>query len=87
MFCARQHLKENKLLTQSQLQKMAGACFHWLITDQKVAVKAYSMYALYELGKFESWIYPELKAIISKDFPIHSAAYKSAAKKLLPKLK
>lgn len=57
--------------------------FDWLISNQKVAVKAYSMEALYFFGKHIDWIHPELKEILLKDFSKGSAGYKSRAKKVL----
>jgi len=72
--------------SDDQLQKIASATFDWLIDERKVATKAYSMRTLYLLGKRYDWIYPELKEVLSKDFPHHSAAYKAAAKQLLLKI-
>lgn len=77
---------QGNFASDAQLQKIASATFDWLIDESKVATKAYSMRALYLLGKRYDWIYPELKEILSKDFGHHSAAYKSAAKQLLRKL-
>ena len=45
------------------------------------------MRTLYNLGKHYDWIYPELKTILNKDFPNHSAAYKAVAKEVLKKIK
>lgn len=72
--------------SDEQLQKIASATFDWLIDERKVATKAYAMRALYLLGKRYDWIYPELKEVLSKDFPHHSAGYKAAAKQLLTRL-
>ncbi|RZJ65639.1 MAG: hypothetical protein EOO50_12885, partial [Flavobacterium sp.] len=47
--------------TDEQLQKIASATFDWLISESKVATKAYSMRALFLLGKRYDWIYPDLK--------------------------
>ncbi|RZJ70042.1 hypothetical protein [Flavobacterium sp.] len=69
--------------TDEQLQKIASATFDWLIDERKVATKAYAMRALFLLGKRYDWIYPDLKVVLSKDFPDHSAGYKAAAKQLL----
>lgn len=77
---------DRNFAADDQLQKIASATFDWLIDESKVATKAYSMRALYLLGKRYDWIYPELKAVLEKDFPLYSAAYKSAAKQLLARL-
>ncbi|MNX84224.1 hypothetical protein D3C86_1160160 [compost metagenome] len=91
LFSASRHLKKLKsgevFLTDNQLELMIESCFDWLITDQKVATKAYAMRALYYFGKVKDWVYPELKVILQQDYPNHSAAYKLASKEILTKLK
>ncbi|MDQ7959797.1 hypothetical protein [Flavobacterium lindanitolerans] len=91
LFSATYHLKKKKsgaiFLTDEQLELMVESCFDWLISDQKVATKAYAMRALYAFGKINDWIYPELKTILTQDYPNHSAAYKLASKEILKKLK
>ena len=82
LFLSERHSKSG-LLSESQSQAIAEQCFDWLIGDFKVAAKAYAMYALYELGKSQPWIYPELPSILHKDFAGHSAGYRAAAKKVL----
>jgi hypothetical protein len=39
------------------------------------------------LGQHYDWIHPELKTVITKDFPNHTAAYKAVAKEVLKKIK
>lgn len=73
-------------LSQEQLQKIIEADFDWLIGDTKVAAKAYAMRTLFTIGKQLDWIHPELKTILNKDYPHHSAAYKAAAREILKKL-
>jgi hypothetical protein len=75
------------LLTENQLQNCIEINFDWLITETKVATKAYAMRNLYILGKQFHWIHPELKIILEKDYNNHSAAYKAVARELLKKLK
>lgn len=74
-------------LTENQETKIIETCLDWLIQDEKVAAKVYSMRTLYNLGKKHPWINDELKIILSQDYPSHSAAYKAAAKDILRKLK
>ena len=74
-------------LTEIQEKKIIETCLDWLIQDEKVAAKAYSMRALYNFGEKNQWINEELKTILSQDYPNHSAAYKAAAKDILKKLK
>lgn len=87
MFTAKRHLKKSnpqqQFLSENQLQQISEACFDWLISDKKVASKAYAMRTLFEIGKIQDWIHPELKEILSKDFPHHSPAYKAASKDIL----
>lgn len=81
--------KENKiqkLLSESDLERMAAACFDWLIGPYKVAPKAYSMTSLYLLGNKFDWIHPELKSVLLKNYPEGSAAYKARARMILKKL-
>jgi hypothetical protein len=47
----------------------------------------YAMRTLYLLGNHYNWILPELKTIITKDYPNHSSAYKAVAKEVLKKIK
>ena len=74
-------------LSDNQETKIIETCLDWLIQDEKVAAKAYSMRALYNFGKKHPWIHEELKTILSQDYPNHSAAYKAAARDILKKLK
>lgn len=74
-------------LTENQETKIIETCLDWLIQDEKVATKAYSMRTLYNFSKNHKWINEELKTILSQDFFNHSAAYKAAAKEILKKLK
>ncbi len=78
--------KIKEKLTQNHLEKITETCFDWLITDEKVAVKAHAMQSLFLLGKDFNWIYPELKLILKKDFTSHSAAYKARARRILKKI-
>jgi hypothetical protein len=91
LFAAREHLKKVRsgsvFLSENQLNQLTEACFDWLITNTKVASKAYAMRALFEIGKLHDWIYTELREILPKDFPAHSAGYQAAAKDLLRKMK
>jgi len=82
------HYKKNEIiLSDKNLEEIIESSFDWLINDIKVASKAYSMRTLYILGLHYDWIHPELKIIITKDFPNHSAAYKAVAKEVLKKIK
>ena len=74
-------------LTENQEIKIIETCLDWLIQEEKVAAKVYSMRTLYQLSKKHPWVNEELKTILSQDFLKHSAAYRAAAKEILEKLK
>lgn len=82
------HFKKKEIhLSEKHLEEITEIAFDWLINDVKVASKAYSIRTLYVLGQHNDWIHPELKTIVTKDFPDHSAAYKAVAKEVLKKIK
>jgi len=67
------HYKEKNAEVQRYLQrphreKITEICFDWLITDQKVAPKAYAMTTLYLLGTEIDWVHPELKIILENNY-------------------
>ena len=68
-------------------ERIIELSFDYLITDQKVAAKAYSMNSLYLLGKEYNWIHRELIQILEQGFASGSAAYKARSRHLLKKLK
>ncbi|MDH7444079.1 adenylosuccinate lyase [Aquimarina sp. 2201CG14-23] len=75
-----------KQLTSTHREKITEACFDWLISDQKVAPKAYSMTSLYLLGTEFDWVHPELKITLENNYSIGSAAYKARSRMILKKL-
>ena len=78
-------LKQN--LTEVHKERIIEACFDWLINDEKVAPKAYSMNSLNLLGTEYDWVHPELVTILERDFYIQSAAFKARARHILKKIK
>ena len=81
---AAKHLSLNKI----EEQKIITNCFDWLILENgKVATKAYSIRTLFEFGKKNDWIYPELKQILTHDYMKYSSAYKAVAREVLNKIK
>lgn len=77
---------KKKYLTENQLEKITEACFDWLISDLRIAPKVNAIYTLFELGKKQDWIYPELKIILEQDAAKHSCGYKVAARETLKKI-
>ncbi|MFK7832491.1 MAG: adenylosuccinate lyase [Winogradskyella sp.] len=81
---------DNKIkthLTQPHKEKIIEACFDWMITDEKIAPKAYAMHSLFLLGRDYDWIHPELAIILERDYEIQSAGFKARARHILKKIK
>lgn len=82
--------KENQIiisaLNKTHKDTIVEACFDWMIRDEKIAVKAYSMTSLYYLGKEYDWIHDELRIILQRDYNNQSAGFKARAKHVLRKL-
>lgn len=74
-------------LTKVHKERIIEVCFDYMINDEKVAPKAYSMSTLFIFGKEFEWIYPELITILERDFSLQSAAFKARAKQILKKIK
>ena len=74
-------------LPQQSLEQMASVCFDWLLTDSKIATKAFSMQSLFYLGYKIDWIHPELKAYLQRNLSQQSAGFKSRGTKILKKLR
>lgn len=76
-----------KALKPIYQERIIETCFDWMITDQRVAVKAYAMNTLFLLGKGFDWVHPELILILERDFNSSSAAFKARARHILKKIK
>jgi hypothetical protein len=85
-FSKQENSIKNALSTKNKEQIIA-TCFDYMINDEKVAPKAYSMNTLYLFGREFEWIHPELVMILERDFQMQSAAFKARAKQILQKLK
>lgn len=72
-----QSLLAQKSLKHQHKERIIEAGFDWLITDQKVAVKAYTLTSLFWLGTEIDWVHKELKRIMEEDYASQSAAYKA----------
>lgn len=70
-------------LTKKQIDNIIEVAFDWLITPQKIAVKAYTMNTLYLLGLQIDWIHPALETIIRKDVIHQSKGCEVRGKKIL----
>ncbi len=72
-----------KALLENHMQKIIEAGFDWLITDQKIAVRAYTMATLYLFGKDHEWIHPELEHLIRTKIIHESKGCKARGRHIL----
>ena len=79
--------KTKQYLKPLHKERIVALSFDYLITDQKIAAKAYSMNTLYLLGFEYDWIHPELIMILERDYHSESAGFQARARCLLKKLK
>lgn len=75
-----------KHLTKIHIDLLIETGFDWMISDQKVAVKAYTMESLFEFGISVRWVHPELKSIIQQHFIHESPGYKACGRKIIEKI-
>lgn len=81
---------DNEIKTElrpAHREKIIEVCFDYMINDEKIAPKAYSMNCLFLLGKDYDWIHPELALILERDFHMQSAGFKARARHILKKIK
>ena len=83
----KQHPLSRKHLQAHHKELMISHCFDWLITDQKVAPKAYSMTSLFLLGTEYDWVHPELYTIMEEHYHDSSAAYKARCRHMFEAIK
>jgi len=76
-----------KHISNLHKERITEACFDWLITEQKVAPKAYSLTSLFYLGTEYEWIHPELHRIMEDDYHKGSAAYKARCRHMFENIK
>ena len=72
-----------KKLTILQIETIITTGFNWLITPQKIAVRAYTMTTLYLFGLEIAWIHPELKHLIETKIIHESKGCKARGKHIL----
>ena len=77
---------DNKIkhhLTEEHIQAILETGFDWLITPQKIAVRAYTMNTLYLFGLEQDWVHPELKHLIESKIIHESKGTKARGKHIL----
>lgn len=72
-----------RTLTQKHIDKIIETGFDWLITDQKIAVRAYTMTSLFLFGLQKKWVHPELKHLINTKIIHESKGCKARGKYIL----
>lgn len=70
-------------LTEKHIQAIVETGFDWLITPQKIAVRAYTMNTLYLFGLEQDWVHPELKHLIESKIIHESKGTKARGKQIL----
>ncbi|THD67478.1 hypothetical protein E7Z59_07395 [Robertkochia marina] len=74
-------------LNREEIKKLTAITFNWMLNELPVAVKVFSMEALFHLGKKEAWVHEELLAYIQKNYENAQPAFKARARHLMQKLK
>lgn|GEM_PF-2719230 len=76
-----------QLLHSNHRNQLLNGCFNQLITSDKAANLAFSINALYELGKEYDWVYEQLTPILQQKLDEgYSKGFQSIARKTLKKL-
>ncbi len=80
-------LEFQQLVTLENIEQIIETGFDWMITDTKVATKAYTMDTLFYFGSLPNedfdWIHSELKNIILLNSNQESSGYKAHARQIL----
>lgn len=74
-------------LTTSHIDAIIETGFDWLITPQKIAVRAYTMNTLYLFGLQKDWIHPELEHLIKTKIIKESKGCKARGTTILSLIK
>lgn len=74
-------------LIHTYKERIIEVCFDYMINDEKIAPKAYSMNTLFLFGQDFNWIHPELALILERDYQMQSSGFKARAKHILKKIK
>ena len=82
-YMSKKTTKTQQFLKELHIDAIIEAGFDWLITPQKIAVRAYTMGALYLFGLQKDWIHPELQHIISTKIIHESKGCKARGKHIL----
>jgi len=75
--------KTKEQLKETHIEAIITTGFDWLISPQKIAVRAYTMNTLYLLGLHKKWIHPELAHLIRNKIIHESAGCEARGRKIL----
>jgi len=78
---------KEQILSKKQEQAFVEIAFDWLISNHKVAIKAYTMQILFFLGKKHDWVHTELINILQENVYKYSPAYKTRARITLEQIR
>lgn len=73
-------------LTRKEAEKLTAHAFTWMLDELPVAVKVFSMEALFHLGKKEAWVHKELLDYLERNYDSSQPAFKARARHLIKKL-
>ncbi len=79
----KQDNETKRTLTNTHIDLIIETGFDWLITDQKIAVRAYTMNALYLFGLEKDWVHKELQHLISSKIIHESKGCEARGRKIL----
>lgn len=79
----RQNFEVLEKLNSQHIDAIIETGFDWLITPQKIAVRAYTMHTLYLFGLQKKWIHDELKHLIETKIIHESKGTKARGKHIL----
>ena len=71
------------IITQKHIDTIIEVGFDWLITNQKIAVRAYTMNSLYLFGLQKDWVHAELQHLISSKIIHESKGCKARGRYIL----
>lgn len=70
-------------LKENHIESIIETGFDWLITPQKIAVRAYTMNSLFYFGLTRDWVHPELEHLIRTKIIHESKGCKARGKHVL----
>lgn len=82
-YTSKEETATKKVLKETHIEHLIETGFDWLISDQKIAVRAYTMNMLYLFGIQKKWIHPELEHLIRTKIIHESSGCEARGKKIL----